>query len=136
MKSSDKRAMVRLNLLLLALLTACALGLVTSQHKARKLFVELEQEQERARKKAKKLVKQQVGEQPETEQEQREQHQTQRALQEAKQLEKRPVQEARPQQDDAGRLEEAAAQRKLLALFGRSPVCAPCLCGGPPHPRP
>lgn len=41
--------MARLNLLLLALLTACALGLVTSQHKARKLFVELEQEQERAR---------------------------------------------------------------------------------------
>ena len=41
--------MVRLNLLLLALLTACALGLVTSQHKARKLFVELEAEQERAR---------------------------------------------------------------------------------------
>lgn len=41
--------MVRLNLLLLALLTACALGLVTSQHKARKLFVELEQEQEHAR---------------------------------------------------------------------------------------
>jgi cell division protein FtsL len=40
---------VRLNLLLLALLTACALGLVTSQHKARKLFVELEEEQERAR---------------------------------------------------------------------------------------
>ena len=41
--------MVRLNLLLLALLTACALGLVTSQHKARKLFVELEEEQERSR---------------------------------------------------------------------------------------
>jgi cell division protein FtsL len=41
--------MVRLNLLLLALLTACALGLVTSQHKARKLFVALEEEQERAR---------------------------------------------------------------------------------------
>lgn len=41
--------MVRLNLLLLALLTACALGLVTSQHESRKLFVELEQEQERAR---------------------------------------------------------------------------------------
>ena len=41
--------MARMNLLLLALLTACALGLVTSQHKARKLFVELEQEQERAR---------------------------------------------------------------------------------------
>ena len=41
--------MVRLNLLLLALLTACALGLVTSQHQARKLFVELEEAQERAR---------------------------------------------------------------------------------------
>jgi cell division protein FtsL len=41
--------MVRLNLLLLALLTVCALGLVTSQHKARKLFVELEEQQERAR---------------------------------------------------------------------------------------
>ncbi len=41
--------MVRLNLLLLAVLTACALGLVTSQHKARALFVQLEQEQERAR---------------------------------------------------------------------------------------
>jgi cell division protein FtsL len=41
--------MSRLNLLLLAVLTACALGLVTSQHKSRKLFAELEQEQERAR---------------------------------------------------------------------------------------
>lgn len=41
--------MARLNLLLLAVLTACALGLVTSQHKARALFVQLEQEQERAR---------------------------------------------------------------------------------------
>ncbi len=41
--------MVRLNLLLLALLTACALGLVTSQHQARTLFVDLEEEQERAR---------------------------------------------------------------------------------------
>ena len=41
--------MIRLNLFLLALLTICALGLVTSQHQARKLFVELEQEQERAR---------------------------------------------------------------------------------------
>jgi cell division protein FtsL len=39
----------RLNFLLLALLTACALGLVTSQHQSRKLFVELESEQERAR---------------------------------------------------------------------------------------
>ena len=41
--------LARLNLLLLLLLTACALGLVTSQHKARKLFNELQQEQERAK---------------------------------------------------------------------------------------
>lgn len=41
--------MARLNLLLLALLTVCALGLVTSQHKARKLFTELEREQARAK---------------------------------------------------------------------------------------
>lgn len=41
--------MVRLNLILLALLSACALGLVSSQHKARKLFTEFEREQERAR---------------------------------------------------------------------------------------
>ena len=41
--------MARLNLLLLLALAVCALGLVTSQHKARKLFVELEREQSRAR---------------------------------------------------------------------------------------
>lgn len=41
--------MARLSLILLALLTACALALVTSQHVARKLFVEFEQEQERTR---------------------------------------------------------------------------------------
>jgi cell division protein FtsL len=41
--------MLRVNLLLLAVLTLCALGLVTSQHKARKLFAALEQEQERTR---------------------------------------------------------------------------------------
>jgi cell division protein FtsL len=39
----------KLNLLLLAVLVACALGLVTSQHKSRKLFSDLEREQERAR---------------------------------------------------------------------------------------
>jgi cell division protein FtsL len=39
----------KLNLLLLLVLVVCALGLVTSQHKARKLFSELEREQERAR---------------------------------------------------------------------------------------
>ena len=37
--------MVRLNILLLAALVACALSLVTSRHQARKLFVELEREQ-------------------------------------------------------------------------------------------
>jgi cell division protein FtsL len=41
--------MVRLNLLLLAALAACALALVTSQHQARKLYVELQKEQESAR---------------------------------------------------------------------------------------
>jgi cell division protein FtsL len=39
----------KLNLLLLAVLVACAIGLVSSQHKARKLFSELEREQNRAR---------------------------------------------------------------------------------------
>jgi cell division protein FtsL len=41
--------MVRVNLLLLAVLIACALALVTSQHKARRLYVELQQVQERAK---------------------------------------------------------------------------------------
>jgi len=41
--------MVRMNLLLLAVLVACALSLVTSRYQARKLFVELEREQARAR---------------------------------------------------------------------------------------
>ena len=41
--------MARLNLLLLGVLIACALGLVSSQHQARKLFNSLEQEGERAR---------------------------------------------------------------------------------------
>ena len=41
--------MLRLNLLLLAVLTACALALVASQHQARKLYVELQKEQELAR---------------------------------------------------------------------------------------
>ena len=38
--------MARLNFILLAALTACALALVTSQHLARKLYVELQKEQE------------------------------------------------------------------------------------------
>ena len=40
--------MARLNLILLAFLVACALSVVTSQHKARKLYVELQTEQERS----------------------------------------------------------------------------------------
>jgi cell division protein FtsL len=41
--------MTRVNFILLAVLALCATGLVTSQHKARKLFTQLEKEQERAR---------------------------------------------------------------------------------------
>jgi cell division protein FtsL len=37
--------MTRINFVLLGILIACALGLVTSQHNARKLFVELQKEQ-------------------------------------------------------------------------------------------
>ena len=40
--------MAKLNLLLLLVLVVCALGLVTSQHKARKLFSELERAEARA----------------------------------------------------------------------------------------
>jgi len=39
---------VRANLLLLVLLALCAIGLVTAQHKARRLVTTLEQEQTRA----------------------------------------------------------------------------------------
>lgn len=41
--------MQRLNLLLLLVLVVCALSVVTSQHRARRLFQALEGEQERAR---------------------------------------------------------------------------------------
>ncbi len=41
--------MTRLNLILAAVLVFCALGLVTSQHRARKLFVDLERAQLQAR---------------------------------------------------------------------------------------
>ena len=41
--------MLRLNLLLLIVAVVCALSVVTSQHKARKLFQALESEQERAK---------------------------------------------------------------------------------------
>ena len=42
--------MVRLNLVLLALVVACALGVVTSQHQARKLFNDVENAQSAAKK--------------------------------------------------------------------------------------
>ncbi len=41
--------MAKLNLLLLAVIVACALGLVTSRHEARKLFSDLELERGRTR---------------------------------------------------------------------------------------
>lgn len=41
--------MVRLNILLIMIVIVCALGVVTSQHKARKLFMELERTQEQTR---------------------------------------------------------------------------------------
>ncbi len=41
--------MIRLNLVLLVILMGCALMLVTSQHQARKLYVELQKEQELAK---------------------------------------------------------------------------------------
>jgi cell division protein FtsL len=42
--------MARLNALLLVVLVACALAVITSQHRARKLFVDLEQAQGAAKK--------------------------------------------------------------------------------------
>jgi len=41
--------MIRLNAVLAGILVLCALALVTSQHKARKLFVELQKQQDQAR---------------------------------------------------------------------------------------
>jgi cell division protein FtsL len=41
--------MTRLNLILFAILLASALGTITSQHTARKLYIELEQQKEHAR---------------------------------------------------------------------------------------
>lgn len=41
--------MVRFNIMLLIAVAICALSVVTSQHKARKLFQTLESEQERAK---------------------------------------------------------------------------------------
>jgi len=41
--------MTRLNLILFAILLASALGTITSQHTARRLYIELEQQKENAR---------------------------------------------------------------------------------------
>jgi cell division protein FtsL len=41
--------MTKLNLILLGILVGCALMLVTTQHQARKLYVELQKEQELAK---------------------------------------------------------------------------------------
>ena len=41
--------MIKLNTVLAGILVVCALALVTSQHKARKLFVELQKQQDQAR---------------------------------------------------------------------------------------
>lgn len=41
--------MIRLNMILMLVVTICALGVVTAQHKSRKLFQALEAEQDRAR---------------------------------------------------------------------------------------
>jgi len=41
--------MKRLNFMLFFVMLACAMGLVTSQHKARKLFIELQQQKEVAK---------------------------------------------------------------------------------------
>jgi len=40
---------LRLNLILFAILIICSLGLVSSQHQARKLFISLEEENDRAK---------------------------------------------------------------------------------------
>lgn len=41
--------MTRLNFMLLAVIVICALALVTSQHQARKLYIELQKQQELAK---------------------------------------------------------------------------------------
>lgn len=41
--------MMRLNLILMAVLVACALGVVTAQHQARQLYAELQHDQEAAK---------------------------------------------------------------------------------------
>ena len=52
--------MVRINLLLLALIVLSALGLVTSQHQARKLYSELQVEQQAAKRFEEEIARLQV----------------------------------------------------------------------------
>jgi len=52
--------MIRLNFLLLALVIACALGVITSQHQARKRFIEIEGEQAGSRKIAEEFTQLQL----------------------------------------------------------------------------
>ena len=52
--------MIRVNLILLVLVIACALGVITSQHQARKRFIEIEGEQAAARKIAEEFTQLQL----------------------------------------------------------------------------
>jgi cell division protein FtsL len=52
--------MTRLNLILLLLLIACALGVITAQHRARKLYNELQQERQHAKELDDVLIKLQL----------------------------------------------------------------------------
>jgi cell division protein FtsL len=51
---------IRVNILLLALVIACALGVITSQHQARKRFIEIENEQAAAKKIAEEFTQLQL----------------------------------------------------------------------------
>jgi len=52
--------MARLNALLLAAAVACALGVITSQHQARKRFIDIENEQAAAKKIAEEFTQLQL----------------------------------------------------------------------------
>ena len=52
--------MIRVNFMLLTLVIACALGVITAQHQARKRFIEIETEQAAARKIAEEFTQLQL----------------------------------------------------------------------------
>ena len=52
--------MIRVNFLLLVLVITCALGVITSQHQARKRFIDIETEQAAARKIAEEFTQLQL----------------------------------------------------------------------------